>query len=126
MAVPVHVVAMTAQPPCRRLSAMRLRLFAGLMLGLAAIGGCSSGSKVTGTVVYKGQPLQGATVSFFADNGNVVATGSTDADGKFFMRNSQGKELVPSGTYKVVVSKMESGGGGGGTGTIGAPGNADS
>jgi hypothetical protein len=103
---------------------MRLCLFAGLLLGLAAIGGCSSGSKVTGTVIYKGQPLQGAAVSFFADNGNVVATGSTDAEGKFFMRTAQGKELVPSGTYKVVVSKTETPGGGG-TITAGPPGSAE-
>ncbi|HJZ92547.1 MAG TPA: carboxypeptidase-like regulatory domain-containing protein [Gemmataceae bacterium] len=103
---------------------MRLCVFAGLMLGLLTVGGCSSGYKVTGTVIYKGQPVQGATVSLFAENGNVVASGSTDADGKFFMRTSQGKELVPAGTYKAVVSKMESSGATGGT--TGPPSSADS
>ena len=70
-------------------------------------GGCSGGSKVQGTVKYKGQPVDGATVSLVADDGNIVASGQTDASGKFTLQTAQGKDTIPAGTYKATVTKME-------------------
>jgi hypothetical protein len=78
---------------------------------LAVAGGCSGSGKVEGSVKYKGQPVEGATVVLMGDDGNPVATGVTDSSGKFKLKTPQGKEAIPSGTYIATVTKKEGAGG---------------
>jgi len=78
---------------------------------LSLVGGCGGSAKVEGTVKYKGQPVDGATVVLMGDDGNPVATGVTDASGKFKLKTPQGKESIPSGTYIATVTKKEGTGG---------------
>ena len=86
----------------------RLLAAAAVTTALALVsGGCSGNSKVEGTVSYKGQPVDGATVSLVADDGNIVASGMTDASGKFTLQTPQGKDVIPAGTYKATVTKMD-------------------
>lgn len=80
-----------------------------LALVAVPIFGCSSkapvsGKRVTGTVTYNGAPVEGASVSFISPTAS--GYGSTDKDGHFTLRSSQG-EGVPVGDYKVTVTKIE-------------------
>ncbi|MEZ6056784.1 MAG: hypothetical protein R3C01_08765 [Planctomycetaceae bacterium] len=93
--------------------------FAALMVGLigvASLVGCGGGDsgppegrpatvKVTGTVNFKGAPVEGASVIFKAkDKG---ATGITKADGTFELTTySAGDGAVP-GSYQVGITKTE-------------------
>lgn len=86
----------------------RYPLFGVLAASLVALAGCSKGTKVEGTVTYKGQPLEGAMVQFLGEDGSVVGSGFTDSAGKYTLKNLQGKEVVPNGTFKVTVEKKES------------------
>lgn len=71
--------------------------------------GCSSpgvrpGSKVTGTVKYKGTPVAGAKVIFTDGKDGASPNGptaTTDEDGMYAVVG------VPPGSYKVVVYKLE-------------------
>jgi hypothetical protein len=89
----------------------RLRLVGAVVfLGslLVAAGGCGTkGSRVEGSVKYKGQPVEGANVELRTDGGDLIAVGITDPAGKFRLTTGQGKDAVPHGTYKAVVSKFE-------------------
>ena len=88
----------------------RYPLLGVLAVCLAALAGCSKGSKVEGTVIYKGQPLEGAMVQFIGDDGSVVGSGLTDASGKLTLKNLQGKEVTSHGIFKVTVEKKEGAG----------------
>ncbi len=67
---------------------------------------------VSGTVTYKGQPVEGASVTFVSSDPEVRSAGAeTDAEGKFsvktyFSPKQQSDGLVP-GEYVITVSKME-------------------
>jgi hypothetical protein len=67
---------------------------------------------VSGTVTYKGSPVEGATVTFLSDSREGKgAVGKTDASGRFtLMTFAPGDGAVP-GTYKVTVRKTETQGG---------------
>jgi hypothetical protein len=78
---------------------------------LSASLGCSGGKAgnpngrpATGTVSYKGQPVEGATVSFISPGSS--AFGATDAQGMFKLRASDG-DNVALGDYQVTVVKKE-------------------
>ena len=58
---------------------------------------------VTGTVTYKGQPVEGATVTFFG--GTRGAVGLTDASGGFKMTTFEAADGAIPGTYKVMITK---------------------
>ena len=61
---------------------------------------------VTGTVTYKGQSVEGATVTLFAESGEGRGTiGTTDAQGKFTLTTVRPGDGAMVGTYKVSVSK---------------------
>ena len=75
--------------------------------------GCSNPdskyAKVTGTITYKQQPVEGANVTFLpVDSGGEPASGRTDASGTFSLTSSQavggGRGVLP-GEYLVIVSK---------------------
>jgi hypothetical protein len=67
---------------------------------------------VTGAVTMGGKPLEGAVVIFLPQTqGNVAfsATGATDAKGEYKLQTRSGQELhdgVPTGEYKVIVTRM--------------------
>lgn len=79
------------------------------------IAGCSAGvdrpetAPVSGTVVYKGQPVEGATVSFMADGAPRAASGVTDADGKFQLSTFELNDGALIGEHVVTISKQEAG-----------------
>ncbi len=57
-----------------------------------------------GTVTYKGQPLANATVACQHLDGQVSASGKSDASGKFTLKSYGDKDGAPAGSYKVSVS----------------------
>jgi len=83
-----------------------------LGVGLLALGsiGCgrtdSSGrAAISGTVTFKGQPLDHGTIEFSPASAEAKSmSGATIADGKFSIRADQG--LTP-GTYRVRISSPE-------------------
>ncbi|MCH8830716.1 MAG: carboxypeptidase regulatory-like domain-containing protein, partial [Planctomycetes bacterium] len=60
-----------------------------LAFGLILVSGCSSDEDrpdtipVSGTVMYKGKPVEGATVTFRNPEASRPASGVTDSKGKF-------------------------------------------
>ena len=90
---------------------MRIRL-TGLLLLAFSIPGCGSGRPktvvVTGTVTYKGDPVEDASVVFFKDKGAPPATGQTDASGTFTLTTFEPNDGAVPGDYVVTVAKVES------------------
>jgi hypothetical protein len=75
----------------------------------AGLLGCGSGASLVpakGKVVYQGQPVAGANVTFVPKEGT-PAIGVTDANGEFTV-NTVGKPGLPAGLYKVGVTKFSS------------------
>lgn len=98
---------------------LRLRLLCLVMLAAA---GCGRGvanidaQPVGGVVLFNGEPVEGATVSFTpegtsGDVGGVPAVGRTGADGTFRLRALQSGRPISAGTavgsYIVTVVKQE-------------------
>jgi hypothetical protein len=88
-----------------------------LCLISVAVTGCpGASSKYTtvpfeATVLYRGEPVEGATVTFVNTTKfeePVVAVGMTDAQGIAVMRTHGAGDGVVSGTHLVTISKMES------------------
>jgi hypothetical protein len=76
--------------------------------------GCGNQSRlsglvpVEGVVLYKGQPLADATVSFDPGNPELrSAVGITDAEGKFVMMTLNPKDGAAPGKYKVAIAKYD-------------------
>ncbi|MBN9119012.1 MAG: carboxypeptidase regulatory-like domain-containing protein [Planctomycetes bacterium] len=88
-------------PLLRRPTRPRLLLVAALA---AAAAGCDSGSKlcpVSGTITYKGQPLDSGSVTFLFINPPGPAGGALVTNGKFKIAAPNGLE---PGTYRVQIS----------------------
>ncbi|NLX95025.1 MAG: carboxypeptidase regulatory-like domain-containing protein [Rhodopirellula sp.] len=85
-------------------------LFLSSCLAVLAGSGCHSGRPetvaVTGTVTYRGQPVEGATVTFYADK-NRPAYGTTDAAGRFQLTTFSPNDGVVAGTHKVTIVKLK-------------------
>ena len=78
-----------------------------LLLLVVALTGCDSGRRlyqVTGTVTQKGQPVEGAQVTFAYGNHD-FASGSTDAAGRYRL-SFKGSMGAPVGKCKVSVIKV--------------------
>ncbi|GIX04334.1 MAG: hypothetical protein KatS3mg114_0203 [Planctomycetaceae bacterium] len=75
------------------------------------LSGCGSGEKpiktvpVSGTVLYKGNPVEGATVSFWAEGAPRAATGITNEKGEFKLSMFKVNDGAMPGPNKVTVSK---------------------
>lgn len=87
-----------------------MRLLSISLLGLALISGCGAKSDAptlapaSGTVLFKGDPLPGATVTMLNDKGQLV-TAVTDSLGNFVMKTN-GVSGAPLGKYKVGITKF--------------------
>jgi hypothetical protein len=81
----------------------------GIALVVALLAGCGQGTslqRATGTVRYKGQPVEGAIVTFRCEQQSKIATGTTDMEGRFELSTySAGKGAV-AGKHKVTVTKF--------------------
>ena len=94
---------------------MVYRTLIGWMVGVVLVGmlGCGGKpdtaptAKVTGTVTYKGQPAQRASVGFIPDGGpgGRPASGTTDASGKFTLTTFAPSDGAVPGKHKVVITE---------------------
>lgn len=85
------------------------RLGLGVVLVLGGVVGCGkSGTaptvKVSGTVTYNGQPVEGASVAFVPENGR-PASGETDASGKFTLSTFETGDGAVPGKHTVTISE---------------------
>lgn len=82
------------------------------ILALTGCGGIDVDTvPVSGVVLLDGSPVEGASVTFLSDIGNRVATGKTDASGKFSLKTVVGEQMVDGavvGAHKVTVAKTTS------------------
>lgn len=91
-------------------------LVMGVVVGLLFVAGCSRGgpklAKVTGTVLYEGQPLSGATVTFVPDGSKGtkgrMAIGATGADGRFSLQSFASSDGALVGFHGVSIAAMDS------------------
>jgi hypothetical protein len=79
---------------------------------LLFVAGCSKGGQdrpkavpVTGKVLYKGLPADGATVAFLGDGRLPPALGRTDSSGHFELTTSEPGDGAAPGMHKVTVAK---------------------
>ena len=81
----------------------------GIALVVASLAGCGQNAslfRVIGTVRHKGQPVEGAIVTFRCEEQSKIATGTTDMEGRFELTTySAGKGAV-AGKHKVTVTKF--------------------
>lgn len=89
---------------------MRVLAFCSIIPVVLLVTGCGGGPddapslvSATGVVLYKGEPVSGANVTFIVENAP-IASGSTDAEGKFSMTTG-GRPGAPLGNAKVAISK---------------------
>jgi hypothetical protein len=101
---------------------MYRRVFAaGLLAAVATLSGCGPKPVPAGGVVtLDGAPVDGAMVTFVADQGGATYTGLTDSAGAFTL-SSGGEPGAMPGRYKVLVTRTAPMAGGEGT----DPGTAD-
>lgn len=87
-----------------------------LVVGMLLVAGCSRRgpalAQVKGTVLYDGQPLAGATVSFVPDGSKGtkgrMAIGVTGADGRFSLRSFAPDDGAVTGFHNVSIAAMDS------------------
>jgi len=89
----------------------RIGLGVALMSALAATGCGSSGptmGRVSGTVTYKGKPIDKGTVTFISTDGERPnATGSIN-DGSYTLQTTEPGDGAVAGEYKIAVSDIDS------------------
>jgi len=82
---------------------------------LVVLAGCGQKSDgnffVTGTITQSGQVLEGVRVAFIpdGDGSGEAASGATDANGKYVLTTSSGKDGTGTkpGSYRVTVTKTD-------------------
>ncbi len=82
------------------------------ILIFALLAGCGGGPKplpVSGVVTLDGQPVADAGVMFCPTENGPMATGTTDANGKFQLKTTNSRGAMP-GQYRVAISKKEESG----------------
>jgi hypothetical protein len=81
---------------------------AGILLVAVAASGCGTKTvKVEGTVTLDGQPVPGAMVIFYPEDGGPQANALTDADGAFRLTTFNTGDGAMPGSHKVTVSKQK-------------------
>ncbi len=92
-----------------RCSLPLLAAVTGLVVSLSGCSGSSGSLKtvaVTGTVTLKGQPVEGAMVSFVPQSPDArAAFGSTNAAGRFSLTTLQPGDGALAGLYNVTIAK---------------------
>jgi hypothetical protein len=83
------------------------------MFAACVLLGCGGSDKpatypVRGTVVYRGQPVPGASVTFMGDGAARAATGKTDASGTFQLTTYAANDGAVPGNHLVTVKKYDS------------------
>lgn len=85
------------------------------------ISGCSDApdrpatAPVSGTVMYNGAAVEGASVAFWTPDASRAATGVTDAEGKFTLSMFEANDGAVPGEHTITVTKVEAGAAGGDT-----------
>jgi hypothetical protein len=86
--------------------ALPLQMTGGLLLVLGALSGCSSGgpklAPAGGIVRYKGKPMKDIAVVLHAEQG-LMASGITDAEGRFQLSTLAPGDGAPLGEHKVTL-----------------------
>jgi len=97
--------AFAAVRPCLALIAVPL------VLSLSGCGGndVPETAGVTGVVLYKGQPVDGAVVTFSPQEGN-PGTGRTGSDGRFVLTTYNAEDGAVPGKHTVTVQLFPDGG----------------
>lgn len=87
-----------------------------LLLTVIMIAGCAGSADdlpevvpVSGTVMYNGEAVSGATVSFWAEGAPRAATGVTGPDGKFQLSMFGANDGAMPGENTITVTKVEGG-----------------
>lgn len=88
--------------------------------------GCSGGAgaerkptiKVSGTIKMAGGPVADAVVTFSPQEGQPVAFGRTDSQGKYTLTTYEAGDGAVAGKYIVLVTKSSSGGTASGSGPV--------
>jgi hypothetical protein len=62
---------------------------------------------VEGVVLQKGQPVEGATVTFMQPDGKNSSVGKTDSQGHFTLTTVRGSQGAVPGPYQVSIVKFE-------------------
>ena len=63
--------------------------------------------QVSGTVTFKGKPLEGAIVSFTPKAGGQPASGTTDSAGKYVLSTESNADGAVAGDYVVTIAKYD-------------------
>ena len=93
------------------------RFAAFAMVTVCLVAGCSSGQlenpdwpkryPTSGTVNYKGQPVEGAEVTFISTAGNSTGVGKTDSDGRFYLTTYVDRDGVVAGPQAVAIRRVD-------------------
>lgn len=67
------------------------------VLAVAALAGCSSSARLTGTVSYNGQRLKGGNITLIPRGEGISVTQKIQEDGTFTF------EKIPTGKYQVLI-----------------------
>lgn len=91
---------------------LSLVLFTPCLLGCGGASGRPDLHKVTGTVTFKGTPVEGADVVFASETSPRSAAGKTDASGKFSLTTFDTNDGAVAGEHVVTIIKVAAGGSG--------------
>lgn len=75
-----------------------------LLVGCGGVKDAPELAQTEGTVLFKGNPLSGASVTFTPENGP-IAVGKSDAEGKFKL-STQGRPGAMVGAHRVAVTAL--------------------
>ncbi|MCP4788213.1 MAG: DUF4198 domain-containing protein [Fuerstiella sp.] len=85
-----------------------------VVLSLMLVVGCSGSDRpatypVSGSVLYNGEPVAGASVGFWTEGAPRASTGVTNAEGKFQLSMYDANDGALAGSQLITVSKIEAG-----------------
>lgn len=89
-----------------------IRPWTKLVLLLVVVAGCGGEDlepvyPVSGTVTYKGKPVEGAIVAFTPSEGGIAASGTTDASGVYKLTTRSSGDGAAKGKYGITIAKYD-------------------